>query len=36
MFVAAALATLTVAALTVAAHAWTIAGVRPVAALRHE
>ena len=36
MFVAAALATLTVAALTVAAHAWTIAGVRPVVALRHE
>ena len=36
MFVAAALATLAVAALTVAAHAWTIAGVRPVVALRHE
>jgi len=25
-----------VAALTVAAHAWSIAGVRPVVALRHE
>jgi putative ABC transport system permease protein len=36
MFVAAALATLALAALTVAAHAWTIAGVRPVVALRHE
>ena len=36
MFVAAALATLAVAALTVAAHAWTIAGVRPVVALRYE
>ena len=36
MFVAAALATLAVAALTVAVHAWTIAGVRPVVALRHE
>ncbi len=36
MFVAAALATLAVAALTVAAHAWSIAGVRPVVALRHE
>lgn len=36
MFVAAALATLAVAALTVAAHAWAIAGVRPVVALRHE
>jgi putative ABC transport system permease protein len=36
IFVAAALATLAVAALTVAAHAWAIAGVRPVVALRHE
>jgi putative ABC transport system permease protein len=36
MFVGAALATLAIAALTVAVHAWTIAGVRPVAALRHE
>jgi len=36
MFVTAALATLAVAALTVAAHAWSIAGVRPVVALRHE
>ena len=36
MFVAAAAATLAVAALTVAAHAWSIAGVRPVVALRHE
>ncbi len=36
MFIAAALATLAVAALTVAVHAWTIAGVRPVVALRHE
>ena len=36
MFIAAALATLAVAALTVAAHAWSIAGVRPVVALRHE
>jgi putative ABC transport system permease protein len=36
MFVAAAVATLAVAALTVAAHAWAIAGVRPVVALRHE
>jgi putative ABC transport system permease protein len=36
MFVAAAAATLLIAALTVAGHAWTIAGVRPVVALRHE
>jgi putative ABC transport system permease protein len=36
MFVGAALATLAVAALTVATHAWSIAGVRPVVALRHE
>jgi putative ABC transport system permease protein len=36
MFVAAALATLAVAAMTVAAHAWMIAGVRPVVALRRE
>jgi putative ABC transport system permease protein len=36
MFVGAALVTLAIAALTVAAHAWTIAGVRPVVALRHE
>ncbi len=36
MFVGAALATLAVAALTVATHAWMIAGVRPVDALRHE
>jgi putative ABC transport system permease protein len=36
VFVAAALATLLVAGLTVAAHAWMIAGVRPVVALRHE
>jgi putative ABC transport system permease protein len=36
MFIAAAVATLAVAALTVAAHAWAIAGVRPVVALRHE
>jgi putative ABC transport system permease protein len=36
MFVGAALVTLAIAALTVAAHAWAIAGVRPVVALRHE
>jgi putative ABC transport system permease protein len=36
MFVGAAAVTLLIAALTVAAHAWTIAGVRPVVALRHE
>jgi putative ABC transport system permease protein len=36
MFVAAALAALAVAAATVLAHAWTIAGTRPVVALRHE
>jgi putative ABC transport system permease protein len=36
MFVGAAAVTLVIAALTVAAHAWTIAGVRPVVALRHE
>jgi putative ABC transport system permease protein len=36
MFVAAALATLALAAVTVVVHAWTIAGVRPVAALRHQ
>jgi len=36
MFGLAAVTTLAVAALTVAAHAWTIAGVRPVVALRHE
>ncbi len=36
MFLAAAAATLLIAALTVAAHAWTISGVRPVVALRHE
>ncbi|HZF29616.1 MAG TPA: ABC transporter permease [Gammaproteobacteria bacterium] len=36
MFVAAALATLALAAATVVVHAWTIAGVRPVVALRHE
>jgi putative ABC transport system permease protein len=36
MFVGAALVTLLIAALTVAAHAWTISSVRPVAALRHE
>jgi len=36
MFVGAALAALAVAALTVAAHAWAIAAVRPVVALRHE
>lgn len=36
MFVGAAAATLLIAALTVAAHAWTIAGVRPAVALRSE
>jgi putative ABC transport system permease protein len=36
MFGAAALATLALAALTVIVHAWSIAGVRPVTALRHE
>jgi putative ABC transport system permease protein len=36
MFVGAAAVTLLIAALTVASHAWTIAGVRPVVALRHE
>jgi putative ABC transport system permease protein len=36
MFLAAAAATLAIAAVTVAAHAWTISGVRPVVALRHE
>jgi putative ABC transport system permease protein len=36
MFVGAALATLGVAVATVLVHAWTIAGIRPVAALRHE
>jgi putative ABC transport system permease protein len=36
MFVAAALATLAVALATVLVHAWTIAGIRPVTALRHE
>jgi putative ABC transport system permease protein len=36
MFVGAALATLAVAIATVIAHAWTIAGIRPVVALRHE
>jgi putative ABC transport system permease protein len=36
MFVGAALVTLAIAAVTVAAHAWAIAGVRPVVALRHE
>jgi putative ABC transport system permease protein len=36
MFVGAAAATLAIAALTVAGHAWTIAGVRPVVALRDE
>ena len=36
MFVAAGSATLAVALLTVLMHAWTIAGTRPVVALRHE
>ena len=36
MFIGAAAVTLLIAAVTVAAHAWTIAGVRPVVALRHE
>jgi putative ABC transport system permease protein len=36
MFVAAAVGTLALAAATVVVHAWTIAGVRPVVALRHE
>ncbi|HEX5046873.1 MAG TPA: ABC transporter permease [Gammaproteobacteria bacterium] len=36
MFVVAALATLALAAVTVMAHAWSIASVRPVVALRHE
>jgi putative ABC transport system permease protein len=36
MFAAAALATLALAAVTVVAHAWSIASVRPVVALRHE
>jgi putative ABC transport system permease protein len=36
MFGLAAAATLAIAALTVAAHAWRIAGVRPVRALRYE
>ena len=36
MFAAAGLATLALAAVTVIVHAWTIAGVRPVIALRHE
>jgi putative ABC transport system permease protein len=36
MFVAAALAAVALAALTVVVHAWTIAGVRPVVALRRE
>jgi putative ABC transport system permease protein len=36
MFVGAAAATLLIAALTVATHAWTIAGVRPAVALRSE
>jgi putative ABC transport system permease protein len=36
IFVAAGAATLTVALATVLVHAWTIAGIRPVAALRHE
>jgi hypothetical protein len=36
MFLAAAAATLLIAALTVAVHAWTISAVRPVVALRHE
>ena len=36
MCIAAALATLALAAATVLVHAWTIAGVRPVQALRHE
>ena len=36
MFVAAALATGALAAVTVVMHAWTIAGVRPVVALRHD
>jgi putative ABC transport system permease protein len=36
MFLAAAAATLALAAATVVVHAWTIAGVRPVVALRHE
>ncbi len=36
MFLGAALATFAIAQLTVAAHAWAIAAVRPVTALRHE
>jgi len=36
MFIGAAAVTLAIAALTVAVHAWNIAGVRPVVALRHE
>jgi putative ABC transport system permease protein len=36
MFVGAAVATLAVAIATVLLHTWSIAGVRPVTALRHE
>ena len=36
MFVAAGAATLVVALVTVLVHAWTIAGIRPVTALRQE
>jgi putative ABC transport system permease protein len=36
MFVSAAVVTLAIAALTVAVHTWTIAGIRPAEALRHE